>query len=44
MIIPVGERRAQQLYLLEKKEGRIIQKSILPVLFVPMIDKEGRTY
>jgi protein-L-isoaspartate(D-aspartate) O-methyltransferase len=44
MIIPVGERHAQQLYLLEKKEGRIIQKSILPVLFVPMIDKEGRTY
>jgi protein-L-isoaspartate(D-aspartate) O-methyltransferase len=44
MIIPVGERHAQQLYLLEKKKGRIIQKSILPVLFVPMLDGEGRTY
>jgi protein-L-isoaspartate(D-aspartate) O-methyltransferase len=36
MIIPVGEKFAQQLYLLEKKNGRIEQSAILPVLFVPM--------
>lgn len=36
MMIPVGERNAQQLYLLEKKNGRIEQTAVLPVLFVPM--------
>lgn len=36
MVIPVGERFAQQLYLLEKKNGRIEQSAVLPVRFVPM--------
>jgi protein-L-isoaspartate(D-aspartate) O-methyltransferase len=36
MIIPVGERFAQELYLLEKKNGRIEQSAVLPVRFVPM--------
>lgn len=44
MIIPVGERHVQHLYLLEKKDGEIIQQSVLPVLFVPMIDGEGQVY
>src|SRR3954453_13228226 len=36
MIIPVGAKFAQALYLLEKKNGRLEQSAILPVKFVPM--------
>jgi protein-L-isoaspartate(D-aspartate) O-methyltransferase len=36
MIIPVGDRLAQQLYLLEKKNGQLKQSATLPVRFVPM--------
>jgi protein-L-isoaspartate(D-aspartate) O-methyltransferase len=36
MVIPVGERFAQQLYLLEKKDGQLKQSATLPVRFVPM--------
>jgi protein-L-isoaspartate(D-aspartate) O-methyltransferase len=36
MIIPVGERFAQQLYLLEKKTGHLKESAVLPVRFVPM--------
>jgi protein-L-isoaspartate(D-aspartate) O-methyltransferase len=36
MVIPVGERFAQQLYLLEKKSGQLKQSATLPVRFVPM--------
>jgi protein-L-isoaspartate(D-aspartate) O-methyltransferase len=36
VIIPVGERFAQQLYLLEKKNGQIKESVTLPVRFVPM--------
>jgi protein-L-isoaspartate(D-aspartate) O-methyltransferase len=36
MIIPVGARFAQELYLLEKKNGRLEQSAVLPVRFVPM--------
>lgn len=36
MMIPVGQRFAQQLYLLEKKSGQLQQSAVLPVLFVPM--------
>ncbi len=44
MIIPVGERHVQHLYLLGKKDGKIIRQSVLPVLFVPMIDEKGQVY
>jgi protein-L-isoaspartate(D-aspartate) O-methyltransferase len=37
MIIPVGERFAQQLYLLEKKNGQLKESATLPVRFVPML-------
>jgi protein-L-isoaspartate(D-aspartate) O-methyltransferase len=37
MVIPVGERFAQQLYLLEKKNGRLKESATLPVRFVPMV-------
>jgi len=36
MVIPVGERFAQELYLLEKKNGEVKQSVTLPVRFVPM--------
>ena len=37
MMIPVGKTFAvQELYLLEKHDGKIVQKAILPVRFVPM--------
>ena len=36
MVIPVGERFAQQLYLLEKKNGQVKESVTLPVRFVPM--------
>lgn len=44
MIIPVGERYIQQLVFLEKKNGKLKQKNVLPVLFVPMVDEEGKPY
>jgi len=37
MIIPVGDRFAQELYLLEKKNGQLKESAVLPVRFVPMI-------
>jgi protein-L-isoaspartate(D-aspartate) O-methyltransferase len=36
MVIPVGDIFAQQLYLLEKKNGQLKQSATLPVRFVPM--------
>src|SRR5262245_22741968 len=42
MIIPVGERFAQQLYLLEKKNGQMKESVILPVRFVPMLRGEQK--
>ena len=41
MVIPVGERFAQQLYLLEKRNGQMKESVMLPVRFVPM-NREGR--
>ncbi len=37
MVIPVGERFAQQLYLLEKQNGQLKESVTLPVRFVPML-------
>ncbi len=37
MVIPVGERFAQQLCLLEKKNGQLKESVTLPVRFVPML-------
>jgi protein-L-isoaspartate(D-aspartate) O-methyltransferase len=44
MIIPVGERYVQELVLLTKQKGKLKQKSVLPVRFVPMVDEKDRTY
>ncbi len=44
MIIPVGTNPFQSLVLLEKKNGKISEKEVLPVRFVPMISEEGKKY
>ena len=36
MIIPVGERYQQTLYLMRKKDGKLEQEALRPTLFVPM--------
>ena len=36
MVIPVGGCGAQELYLLEKRNGELRQSAVLPVQFVPM--------
>ncbi|MBW1899881.1 MAG: protein-L-isoaspartate(D-aspartate) O-methyltransferase [Deltaproteobacteria bacterium] len=44
IIIPVGGSVFQSLQVLEKKGGKIIEKQVIPVRFVPMMDKEGKKY
>lgn len=36
MIIPVGERYQQSFYLMQKVDGEIVEKQLVPTLFVPM--------
>jgi protein-L-isoaspartate(D-aspartate) O-methyltransferase len=36
MVIPVGQRYQQTLYLLKKKNGKMESETLLPTLFVPM--------
>ncbi len=45
MVIPVGERYQQTLYLLRKKDGKLESEALRPTLFVPMTGRaeEGRT-
>ncbi len=44
MIIPVGGSYTQELVLMEKQDGKLKKKEVLPVRFVPMIDEEGNKY
>lgn len=36
MVIPVGERYQQDLYLFQKTKGRLVREALRPTLFVPM--------
>ncbi|MEX2558346.1 MAG: protein-L-isoaspartate(D-aspartate) O-methyltransferase, partial [Pirellulales bacterium] len=36
MIIPLGERYQQTLYLFRKQDGKLVSEVLLPTLFVPM--------
>ncbi len=36
MVVPVGERYQQTLYLLRKKDGKLQSEALRPTLFVPM--------
>ena len=42
MMIPVGPAHDQSLYLLEKKDGKVQRRAILPVRFVPMTGDQGK--
>lgn len=44
MVIPVGNKHFQQLFLLTKRKGVIRQERIVDVRFVPMVDKKGKIY
>ena len=44
MVIPVGEAGAQELVVLQKKNGRLERQAIIPVRFVPMVNRHGKTY
>lgn len=44
MVIPTGTQYRQELYLLIKKDGKLIQDDIVPVQFVPMIRENGDVY
>lgn len=44
MVIPFGKTHAQKLVLLIKKQGKLIEHSIIPVRFVPMTKKGGGVY
>ncbi len=44
MIIPVGDNYTQELILLEKENGKLRKKNVLPVRFVPMINEKGDKY
>jgi protein-L-isoaspartate O-methyltransferase len=41
MLIPIGGDTTQQLVLLARRHGRIVQKEIVDVRFVPMVDGKG---
>jgi protein-L-isoaspartate(D-aspartate) O-methyltransferase len=45
MVVPVGERYQQTLYLLKKTDGKMVAEALQPTLFVPMTGKAeaGRT-
>ena len=42
MIIPVGGFGNQELYLLEKKNGQLQRRAVLPVRFVPMAGEASK--
>jgi protein-L-isoaspartate(D-aspartate) O-methyltransferase len=44
MVIPVGEKYAQELVVLTKKKGKLVKKETIGVRFVPMIDDKGKKY
>lgn len=44
MVIPVGQKYSQKLYLFTKKDNKLKKRAILPVRFVPMIDEDGKVY
>ncbi|MCL4149078.1 UNVERIFIED_CONTAM: hypothetical protein GTU68_033485 [Idotea baltica] len=36
IVVPMGERHQQTLYLMEKQDGKMVRKALRPTLFVPM--------
>jgi protein-L-isoaspartate(D-aspartate) O-methyltransferase len=44
MIIPVGQGLNQNLRLLTKQDGEIVEQDVMPVRFVPLINQDGDRY
>jgi protein-L-isoaspartate(D-aspartate) O-methyltransferase len=44
MIIPIGGSIAQELVLIEKRNGKLIKKEVSSVRFVPMVRNDGKRY
>ncbi|PXY02699.1 protein-L-isoaspartate O-methyltransferase [Marinifilum breve] len=44
LVIPVGLKHVKKLVLLEKKKGKVVQRNVIPVRFVPMVDIDGNQY
>jgi protein-L-isoaspartate(D-aspartate) O-methyltransferase len=44
MVIPVGKEGNQNLVVLTKTAGKLLQEAIIPVRFVKMVDSQGKTY
>jgi protein-L-isoaspartate(D-aspartate) O-methyltransferase len=44
MIIPVGVMYNQELVVLVKKNGKLTQRNVLPVRFVPMVNDDQQGY
>lgn len=44
MVIPVGAHAIKELVLLEKRNGKMYRRSLIPVSFVPMVDEDGDHY
>ena len=42
MIVPLGERYQQTLYLFKKEDGKLVSEALLPTLFVPMTGRAQR--
>jgi protein-L-isoaspartate(D-aspartate) O-methyltransferase len=42
MVIPVGELYRQDIYLMEKKDGKLVRKPLIPTLFVPMTGRSEK--
>jgi len=44
MVIPVGKATSQELVVLTKKKGKLLEQAIIPVRFVPMVNSRGKIY
>lgn len=44
MVLPVGERGIQKLILCRKSHDKIVNDTIIPVRFVPMVNPSGKLY
>jgi len=42
MVVPLGERYQQTLYILRKEKGRLVPEALRPTLFVPMTGQAER--
>lgn len=41
IVIPIGDRKEQQLMLYDERDGKLIQQKALPCRFVPLVGEDG---